>query len=408
MTTDVPSVVVRRRLVRAWTRSRIACALVVVVCASMLTEAASHAQTVDAKPEESMAKDLHETIVRIDVTVADRFGRTFTRAMPITVFRPDGDGPHPLVVFEHGRAPDATRATQGRSRPEALARYFVERGFVVVAPTRIGYWETYGAFDPEAAGSCNDLRPQNMARVTADETLAAVVWATSQPDIDTGRWLVVGQSVGGLASIATVGRRPAGLVGGINFSGGAGGDPQVHPRDPCSPKSIEALYRRLGADAAVPMLWMYWVNDLYWGESVPSTWFAAWQGAGGRGTMQTFPARGENGHAGVNIDLDHWVPAVDAFLTSLGFTVPAATTRPAPSGYAPLDDVDRLPGASEGARVAYRRFLAAPSPRAFALGDRGAYGFAVNDDVLDRALGFCAHTGETCKLYAVDGDVVWQ
>ncbi len=247
-----------------------------------------------------------------------------------------------------------------------------------------------------------------MAKATGDETLAAVAWAASQPFVDAGRWLVVGQSVGGLAAIATVGRRPAGLVGGINFSGGSGGDPKTHPRDPCSPRAVESLYAKLGADAAVPMLWMYWANDLYWGDSVPPSWFAAWQGAGGRGTMTTFPARGENGHAGVNIDMDHWVPAVDAFLASLGFAVPAPTARPAPSGYAAIDEVDRLPGAGDGARAAYRRFLEAPTPRAFALGDRGGHGFATRDAVLDRALGFCAHTGQTCKLYAVDGDVVWR
>ena len=73
---------------------------------------------------------------RIPVTVKNLYGREETRTIPLTVFRPAGDGPFPLVVFNHGRATVDRRAAQGRYRPEQAARYLVAKGFVVLVPTR--------------------------------------------------------------------------------------------------------------------------------------------------------------------------------------------------------------------------------------------------------------------------------
>ena len=55
----------------------------------------------------------------------------------------------------------------------------------------------------------------------------------------------------------------------------------------------------------------------------------------------------------------------------------------------------------------YRKFLDAKSPRAFAIGPKGAAGYATGDWVMGKALGFCQRRGEPCKLYAVDDEVVW-
>ena len=124
--------------------------------------------------EEVLAKDMREEIVRIQVTVKDLYGRQETKPVPITIYRPEGEGPFPLLVFNHGRATSDLRAKQGRSRPEHLARYFTAKGFVVLAPTRIGYWETYGDFDPEDNRSCNDMRVEAMSTAASDQVMAAV------------------------------------------------------------------------------------------------------------------------------------------------------------------------------------------------------------------------------------------
>ena len=359
---------------------------------------------------EVRARDMSEDIVRIPVTVSDRYQRSETRQMPITIFRPPGAGPFPLVIYNHGRSVAAKRAQQTRSRPEALARYLVAKGFVVLAPTRIGYWETYGDFDPEDSGSCRQMQVEPMAKAASDQVLATLAFARTLGYVDTSRWLVVGQSVGGLTSVATVARHPEGLLGGINFAGGTGGNPESSPGAPCSPEQISRQWSRIAGGASAPMLWLYWQNDLYWGEAIPKSWDQAWVGAGGKAEFHSLPPiKGQDGHTGVNTDMDHWLPLVDDFLQRLGFRAPAIVGRPAPTGFARLTDGSRVPVSASARDTGYlKNFLNAPKPRAFAVGERGAWGWAYGDYATGRALGFCQRSGQSCKLYAVDEDVVWQ
>lgn len=361
-----------------------------------------------APAQEIFAKDMREEIVRTPVTVKDLYGREETRAMPITIFRPAGEGPFPLVVFNHGRAVSDKRAAQGRSRSEYVARYLVDKGFVVMLPTRIGYWETYGDFDPEASGACSALRPEPMSVAASTQVLAAVAYAQKLPYVDVSRWIVAGQSVGGLASIATVGRNPPGLLGGINFSGGAGGNPETSPGRPCSPEKFANYWGGLAKIATAPMVWLYWKNDKYWGEDNPKSWHKAWQDGGGRAELASFAATGEDGHNGINSDMEHWVPVVDQFLAKLGFTQSAITVRPVPSGFAEIGDGAKVPVSAQGKTAAYQKFLEAKAPRAFAIGERGSWGWAAGDYAVGKALGNCLRSGQSCKLYAVDDNVVWQ
>ncbi len=354
------------------------------------------------------AKDMREEIVHTDVTVKDMVGREETRSMPITIFRPAGEGPFPLVVFNHGRAVSDQRAAQGRSRPEYAALYLVDKGFVVLAPTRIGYWESYGDFDPEASGACNAMRPEPMSVAASAQVLAAVAYARKLPYVDASRWIVAGQSVGGLATIATVGRNPPGLLGGINFSGGTGGNPATSPGRPCSPEHLTRYWSGLAKTAAVPMLWLYWQNDKYWGEDNPKRWYKAWQDSGGRAELASFAASGDDGHNGLNTDMEHWLPVVDGFLAKLGFTQPAIAVKPAPSGFAEVGDSAKVPIGAQSKTTAYQKFLDARAPRAFAIGERGSWGWAAGDYAMGKALGNCRRSGQTCKLYAVDNDVVWR
>ena len=361
----------------------------------------------DEKPSaapEILAKDLREEVLRTQATVKDMFGRQSTMPLPMTVYRPPGDGPFPLVVFNHGRAVEAKRAKQGRYRPESAARYFVAKGFVVLVPNRIGYWETYGSFDPEYSG-CKSIEPMSVA--ASDQVLAAVEFAKTLPYVDTSRWLVAGQSVGGLTSVATVGRAPAGLLGGINFSGGTGGNPDANPERPCNPGATTRYWGEIAKNAKVPMLWLYWANDKYWGPDIPKTWHHAWVGGGGRANLTAFGPSGDNGHSGLTEDMDRWLPVVDAFLDQLGFEHSAIVKVPPPNTFAAIDATASVPVGASG-KAAYAKFLEMALPRAFAVSSKGGFGLARGDYAAGRALGNCQRYGNPCALYAVDADVVWR
>jgi dienelactone hydrolase len=367
----------------------------------------STAQTANVVAE-VFAKDMREEIVRINVAVKDLYNREETKSVAITIYRPSGNGPYPLLVFNHGRAVSEKRAAQGRSRPEHLARYFVAKGFVVLAPTRIGYWETYGGFDPEDAGNCSNMRIEPMSIVASDQVLAAVEYAKSLPYVDATRWLVAGQSVGGLTSVATVGRNPKGLLGGINFAGGAGGNPEHRPGNPCGVAPVGLYWGSIAKNSTVPMLWLYWQNDKFWGEKHPKTWHEKWLEGGGKATFNLLPAVGEDGHSGVNTDMDTWLPIVDDYLGKLGFRNAAIVAKPAKSDFADVRDVAKVPVSTQAKENFYAKFLAAKHPRAFAVGERGASGYAFGDYAMGKALGFCQRSGQVCKLYAIDDQVVWR
>lgn len=373
-----------------------------LAAAALLWASVAAAQT-DVPP----LRDLREETRQISVTVKDLYSRQETRQIPVTIFRPKGEGPFPLVIMNHGRAVTDKRAAQGIQRFEHLSRYLVGKGFVVLLPTRVGYGPSYGDFDPEASGECRSLRVEPMAVAASDQVLATLEFAKTLSFVDASRWLVMGQSVGGLAAVATVGRQPAGMVGAVNFSGGVGGDPEKNPGNPCSPQQVASVFGTFAKGARVSMLWLYWQNDLYWGAATPRRWHEAWAGGGGLAEFHSLAPLGQDGHGGVSADMDHWVPRVDDYLARLGFGPPGSIKRPPPSGFAKVDEVDRLPANPVTRDGIYRKFLESKTPRAFALGPNNASGWASGDWALGRALGFCAQRGEPCKLYAVDDDVVW-
>jgi dienelactone hydrolase len=366
-------------------------------------------------PSDRIAADLREEVQRLPVTVRDLYGREESHRIALTVFRPPGDGPFPLVVMNHGRAVQDQRAEQGRQRFEVLARYLVQKGFVVLVPTRVGYGDTYGGstgqFDPEDMGGCNNARPEAMATAASAQVLAAVEHAKTLPYVDASRWVVMGQSLGGFTTLAVAGRNPPGLVAAINFAGGAGGNPAERPGQPCGSTALESLWRKQAATAPVPMLWLYWQHDLYWGAKQPQRWAAAWKDGGGTLDFHQLPPWGTepaDGHAGLGADMNTWVPLVEAYLARAGFARSGLVERPPASGFAAVAQVDAVPITAERRTQLYARFLQAKSPRAFAIGPGGVAAWASGDWALGRALGNCqSRSGKACKLYAVDDDVVW-
>ena len=378
-------------------------ALVGLLLVLMLLARAALAQA------EPLARDLNEELIPLAVTVKDLYGREETRTITLTSFRPDGPGPHPLVIMNHGRATQDKRALQGRQRYELLARYLVGKGFAVLVPTRVGYGDSFGPFDPESTGDCRALQPQAAAQAASDQVLATLAHARTLPWVDTSRWVVMGQSMGGFTVMAVAGRHPPGLVAAINFAGGAAGNPDSRSGNPCGPQVLARLWKAQAAEASnVPMLWLYWLNDRYWGEEIPRGWAAAWREGGGQLEFHQLPPVGNDGHQGLSADMDHWVPLVEAFLARAGFTRSGLVPRPPATGFAKIDDAEKVPTTDAVREGLYPRFLSAKPPRAFAVGPQGAAGYASGDWALGKALGYCqARHGPPCKLYAVDDDVVW-
>ncbi|MEY3553914.1 MAG: hypothetical protein RL735_2262 [Pseudomonadota bacterium] len=263
--------------------------------------------------------DIKESVVQIPVRVQGSDGTPHQQSITLTIFRDERRKQAPFLILNHGRAGDPQeRKNFGRSVFREQSRYFVDKGFVVILPTRIGYGVTEGP-DLETSGPCsNKDYPASLVPAVA-QVEAAIRYAKAQDYVDPARGAVVGQSVGGFTTIGTAAKNIAGVKIAINFAGGAGGDPKNRRSNPCQADRIADTYGELGAKARIPTLWLYSVNDAYWGPDHPKQWVAAFTARGGRAEFVALPAHGDDGHSSFRRDPEAWQPKVDAFLKKNGF-----------------------------------------------------------------------------------------
>lgn len=294
------------------------------------------AQTVapaqDALPV--LESDIRETVLRIPASVQDAFGKMLAGDLIVTTYRPQGDGPFPLVIISHGRNPQ-TRASYPRQRYESAARFFVRKGFAVAVPLRLGYGETAALGDPEDSISCTNPRYETALNAAVAQVAAVAQYLQRQSDIDASRLVLVGQSVGGATTVAAASTPLPGLIAAINFAGGHGGNPKTHPGEACASLNMTRLMRMYGSTAQAPMLWIYAENDQYFGPKNSRAWSEAYASGGAKLDFRLLPAFGIDGHTLFVKGNDLWQPLVDSYLKQFGFAQPGVLTAPNLAALAP-------------------------------------------------------------------------
>jgi dienelactone hydrolase len=349
------------------------------------------------------------TALREEIVTVKKPG-LFTLELETTLYRPPGDGPHPLVIINHGKAPGDSRF-QPRSRYPLAAREFVQRGYAVAIPMRQGFSKSTGAY---VGGGCN---VGSNGQAQAEDVKQALTFFATRPDIDTKRVVVIGQSHGGLTTLALGTLGLPNVVGLVNFAGGL--------RNEGCTAWEQTLARDVGSYAKntkVPSLWFYGDNDSYFQPRVWQDMHAQYSAGGGKAKLVAFGTFSADAHTmfGSRAGLPIWVPEVDKFFRELGLPFDKKHTIaliehdapvPASSGFAAVDDVAKVPHLkNDEARDGYRAFLAAAPPKAFALAPNGAWSWrGEGAGVMRAAIERCQKTAkdETCKLYAVDDAVVW-
>ena len=271
--------------------------------------------------------------------------------MEVTWFLPPGAGPFPVMLFSHGRdLSAANRASLAVGVSHAQLVFWLARGVAVVSPVRPGYGASSGG-DLEGtgvrvddAGRCLGQADFGRSTVAALHAVDATLrWLRGQPWAEPGQVMLVGQSVGGLVSVAAGAYSPPGVVGVVNFAGGAGGNSERTPGSSCAPEQLESLYADYGRSTTVPSLWVYALNDQFWGADVPRAWHAAFARGGSPTTFVQTPALADgDGHGLSRHAPALWAPAVDAFLARLGGPWNAADV---PRPVLRLDAADACPSA---------------------------------------------------------------
>ncbi|WP_367847697.1 dienelactone hydrolase family protein [Rhodoferax sp. WC2427] len=350
------------------------------------------------------------TALREEVQMVKKAG-LFTIELETTFFRPPGAGPFPVVIINHGKAPGNTKF-QPRARYEIPAREFVQRGYLVAVPMRQGFSKSSGSY---ISGGCN---VESNGRVQAEDVTAVLAHLKTVPDADTSRVLVVGQSHGGLTTLAFGTLATPGVKGLVNFAGGLRQDQCVGWES----NLVRAL-QAYGGQTTVPSLWFYGDNDSYWRPALYKDMHQKYQDGGGKARLVAFGNFGSDAHSmfGARAGLPIWVPEVDAFLAELGLphavrsrlpVTSHATPPPSATGFAKISDEKALPRSKESGQQGFLAYGAAESPKAFAISATGgAWASSTGranamQAALDRCNSFAKDA--SCKLYAVDDAVVWD
>ncbi len=264
---------------------------------------------------------MRETVDRIPVPSTNA-------TIVVRTFKPDGAGPFPWIVLSHGTSPDRDRNRQaGHFRNVRLIGEWVRRGYAVFVPVRRGYGESGGGEDKlgDDYGGC--ARPDffRAGEGAALDLLATVDFAKSHRDVDPRRWMLVGQSAGGFASLYTASKQPAGLVAVLAFSSGRGGDPDKRPREPCASDKLAALYQAIAPKVTVPVLFFYAKNDEYIGPRVQKLWFDSFRGGNPRAELIVVPPFAKARGHGVFTSTDGvalWSAAVRRFFANQAIAMP--------------------------------------------------------------------------------------
>jgi dienelactone hydrolase len=179
-----------------------------------------------------------------------------------TIFKPNGNGPFPLVIINHGKS-FGNSHFQNRYRPLSPIRYFLERNYVVFVPMRQGFSKSGGNYSD---GSCS-MKANGLLQ--AEDIQPVIEYAHGLPYVDKVQTLIVGQSHGGWTTLAYGASKPDQSVKGlVNFAGGL-------KNESCGGWQSD-LYRTaedFGKATKVPTIWFYGDNDSFFSRQTSDAMF---------------------------------------------------------------------------------------------------------------------------------------
>ena len=235
--------------------------------------------------------------------------------LQVVIFKPEGAGPFPLLVVNHGSTGKGTNTESFKQVfvDRAFAKIFVNKGYLVAFPQRRGRGKSDGLYDEGfyADRTLGYTCEPERALAGADRALvdieAAVAALRRRQDVKDERVLMAGASRGGALSIAYAGMHPHDVAGVINFVGG-----WITEECGLAARQINSTLMERGAAFRRSTLWLYGLHDRFYSLGHSGENFAAFRSAGGKGVFLPFNMDG-NGHQ-VMARPALWTPDVDRYL----------------------------------------------------------------------------------------------
>lgn len=242
--------------------------------------------------------------------------------MQYKLYLPEGQGPFPLIISNHGR--NSVPRAQHVNRPIVLALEMVARGYAVIAPMRRGFANSDGSAQ---INSCVDRR-----RIDARGLGSSQDWGMSSEvidlhafvnqivglrEVDRTRMVMVSQSGGFTSTLGYMTMPRHGVLGYINFVGG--GFSYCGPDENVNTNFARRSGRDLGPRVKRPGLWIYAKQDSYVSATAYRTMFDSFTSAGGKASWVLLEPPIEEGHfmLGHYAAVSTWWPHVEFFLKQL-------------------------------------------------------------------------------------------
>ncbi len=289
------------------------------ICLGMMVVALA----VALPPDPARAEGIRQEPLQIRTVIS---GRPYS--LEGLVVRPDDNKPHPLALINHGSPRDADdRLGMSPNRLRLQASAFARRGWTAVAFLRRGYGHSQGGW-VENYGSCGSPDYTGAGRTAAADLAAVARYMLGQPYVAKDKWISVGVSAGGFATIALTAEAPPGLAAAIAFAPGRG---SRNADEVCGEKQLVAAFAAFGKTSRTPVLWVSAPNDHFFGPRLVSNMTAAFSKEGGQLSFVAAPAFGDDGHQlfSTASGMPIWTPIVDRFLAEHGLVWRNANERAA-------------------------------------------------------------------------------
>lgn len=264
--------------------------------------------------------EIKERRTFIPVQVTLQSGEVIKRDMELVIFEDDAaKGPRPVVVFGHGypgtnsNGSEISLGTWAYLLSHRKAFHeLVKLGFHVVMPMRIGQGGTGG--QTLEGGGCNRSSEDYAERIKniSTQLIHAANWVKQQDFAIADQLLFVGHSAGGSGAIglSADAQNPFRLI--VNFAAGSG--KAQSPDFPCSPEAFAERLAVYGKESKMEMLWIYGLNDTFWGKKWPVKWADAYKDAGGQLEFHQVDSNTLQGHNLFRNSPEVWLPIVKAYL----------------------------------------------------------------------------------------------
>ncbi|MES0867857.1 alpha/beta hydrolase family protein [Pseudovibrio sp. SCP19] len=233
--------------------------------------------------------ELNMQVWRVPVELEDGSG---TITLEATVFKPDGEGPLPLAVFNHGMAADAPTDGAYDFRPDAAIRWFLARGYAVAVVIRRGYGRSEGV--RSVVKGDNSSYALELFEETIHDIKSAVSYFRKQQFVANDKVVLVGLSAGGNGVLGVASKAPEGVLGVVTFAPGAGA---INRYKLGNTDRVERDFRAYGSTVKVPVLWIYADNDELFSPKLAQFYFEAFTSeSDAEQELVILPLDGEKGH----------------------------------------------------------------------------------------------------------------